>query len=132
MPKPEAVLNISLMNRAFRWSWLLGRRVFIVWKNPLFYESVRLLLRHPEIDIIGETANFADAQDIIGRLRPDTVIVEELGNEVPAEVLAVLERSKWHTRIIGFSLDDNRLNLYHREERTAAEAADLLHLVNSD
>lgn len=110
----------------------MGRRVFIVWTNPLFYESVRLLLSHPEIDIVGETANFSDAQDIIRRLRPDTVIVEEVGNEVPAEVLAVLEQSKWHTRIIGFSLDDNRLNLYHREERNAGEAADLRHLVFSD
>jgi DNA-binding NarL/FixJ family response regulator len=120
------------MNRAYRWSWLLGRRVFIIWTHPLFYESVRLLLSDPEIEIVGETEDLRSAHSAIAQLRPDTVIVEELGEGAPSEFLSVLESSQWPSRVIGFSLNDNRLNIYRHEKRNAGKAADLRHLVISD
>jgi hypothetical protein len=30
------------------------RRVFVIWANPIFRESVRLLLRHPDVEWVGE------------------------------------------------------------------------------
>lgn len=132
MTSRKAAFNISLMIRASRRCWILGRRIYIVWTNPLFFESVRLLLDHPEIEIIGQTASIQDLMKDISDLRPDTIIVEELNKGVPAEVLALLERRSHPSRIIGFSMNDNKLNLYHREERIVGKANDLLQIVNSD
>lgn len=108
------------------------QRIFIIWSNPLFRESVRLLLKHQDIEIIGAAADFADAQDEILRLQPDTLIIEDIGGGTHAEALAILESSHCVKRIIGFSLDDNKLSVYRREERTVVRAEDLLSLVHSD
>ena len=108
------------------------QRVFIIWSNPLFRESVRLLLNHPDIEIIGATADFANAQDEILHLQPDTLIVEDIGGGTHAEALGILESSHYVKRIIDFSLDDNKLTVYRREEITVVRAEDLLSLVHSD
>jgi DNA-binding NarL/FixJ family response regulator len=108
------------------------RRVFIVWSHPLSHESVRLLLNHPDVEVVGATSDYLTARNEIARLQPDTVIVEEPAGGASAEALALLESSRRVTRVIGFSLDDNKLSVYRREERTAARAEDLLRLVNSD
>lgn len=110
------------------------RRVFIIWSHPLSHESVRLLLNHPDVEIVGATADHLIAREEITRLQPDTIIVEveEMTKGVPTEALALLESSPCVTRVIGFSLQDNRLSVYHREERTVARAEDLLGLVHND
>lgn len=108
------------------------QRIFIIWSNPLFRESVRLLLNHPDIEIIGATTDFANAQDEILHLQPDTLIVEDIGGGTHPEALAILESNPRVKRIIGFSLDDNKLSVYRREEKTVVRAEDLLSLVHSD
>lgn len=108
------------------------QRVFIIWSNPLFRESVRLLLNHPDIEIIGAATDFTDAQDEILHLEPDTLIVEDIGGGTHAEALAILECNHFVKRIIGFSLDDNKVSVYRRDEITAVRAEDLLSLVYSD
>lgn len=108
------------------------RRVFIIWSHPLSHESVRRLLNHPDIEIVGATSSYSTARDEITRLQPDTVIVEEMHDSTHAEVVGILESSHGVTRVIGFSLNDNKLNVYHREERLVARAEDLLSLVHSD
>lgn len=108
------------------------QQVFIIWSHPLFHESVRLLLRHPDVEIIGSTADYETARDDIERLRPNTVIVEETGSGTHVEALAILDSSRFAPRVIGFSLEDNKLNVYHRQESTVARAEDLLRLVQSD
>ena len=55
------------------------RRVFVIWTNPLFFDFVRLLLRHPAIELVGATSDHATSQSEIDRLRPDAVIVEKTG-----------------------------------------------------
>jgi DNA-binding NarL/FixJ family response regulator len=108
------------------------QRIFIIWSNELFRESVRLLLDHPDIEIIGAAADFANAQDEILHLQPDTLIIEDIGRGAHAEALAILESSHFVKRIIGFSLDDNKLRVYRREEITVVRAEDLLSMVQSD
>ena len=34
------------------------QRVFIIWSYPLFHESVRLFLEHPDIKLVGATSDF--------------------------------------------------------------------------
>ncbi len=106
------------------------RRVFVIWTHPLFYESVRLLLQHPDIEWVGATADRAVARSQIARLCPDTILIEEEeGGSVSAEALNVLDASSADVRVIRLSLADNELKVYHREQRTVAKAEDLLRLI---
>ena len=108
------------------------RRVFAIWAHPIFHESVRLLLSHPDIEWTGATSDYAAAKDAILNLQPDTVVVEEVGGQVPAEVTQVLEAIPWAVRIISLNLTDNKSIVYHRERRTIEQPEDLLHLIQGE
>ncbi len=105
------------------------RRVFVVWTNPLFHESAVLLLKHPDIIIVGATADFTTAhEDIIG-LHPDTILFEKTRAGYPVDVIGILEAETWNIRIIELSLETNEMSIYHREHQTVVEAGDLLQFV---
>lgn len=108
------------------------RRVFIIWTNPLFHASVVLLLNSPDIEVIGATPDYASACKEITKHEPDTVLFEKTGAGIPAEVVDVLETSTWAIRVFGLSLDDNELNVYHRERQIMGQAGDLLRIIQSD
>jgi DNA-binding NarL/FixJ family response regulator len=108
------------------------QRVFVIWTHPLFLVSVRLLLNHPNIELVGASSNYAAAQEELSSLQPDCVIVEEVESNLPAIEMDILKTSSWVVRLIGLNLDDNRLNVYHREQRSVVEAGDLLHLILND
>lgn len=106
------------------------RRVFVIWTHPLFHESVRLLLDHPQIDWAGATSDHEAAQRHIADLRPDTILIEELeGSQAGEEALKLLESISSDIRIIRLGLENNVLTIYHREQRTVGQAGDLLRLI---
>ncbi len=105
------------------------RRVFVIWTHSLFHESVRLLLRHPDIEWVGATTDLAAAREQIASLRPDTILVEEREGSLSPEALEIMEACPWEVRVIGLSLADNQTSVYHREQRTVGKAEELLHLV---
>lgn len=105
------------------------RRVFVIWTNPLFHESVRLLLKHPGITWVGAAADFTTAHEEIMRLHPDTILFEKTRAGIPVDVMEILEVEAWDMRIIGLSLDNNEMSLYRRERQTVVEAGDLLQFV---
>ncbi|MBI3361644.1 MAG: response regulator transcription factor [Chloroflexi bacterium] len=108
-------------------------RAFVIWTHPLFHESVRRLLSHPDIEWAGATSDHAKAPDLIASLQPNTILFEEGESEdALAEMLKILEASSSDVRVIRLSLSDNQLTVYHREQRTVAQAEDLLHLIQSD
>lgn len=107
----------------------VSQRVLIVWLNPLFRESAFLLLQHPEIEWLGAVHDYETVRDIVLSKQPDTIVVEEAGGRVPTEVMAILEEEAFKGRLVSFSLIDNRLHIFHREEWNAAQADDLLHLI---
>ena len=105
-------------------------RVFVIWSHPLFHESVRLLLRHPDIEWVGATSDHAAAHDQIVRYNADTIVIEtEESTDAPAETLDILEASSADMRVIRLGLIDNQLTMYHRERRTVGQAEDLLKLI---
>jgi len=108
------------------------RRVFAIWAHPIFHESVRRLLDRPGIEWTGATSDYAAAKDAILSLRPDTVLVEEVGGQVPAEVKEVLETISWPVRIISLNLADNKSIVYRQERRTIEQPEDLLRLIHGD
>ncbi len=107
----------------------MPRRLYLIWTNPLFRDSARALLSHPEIDWLGATSDYAAAGAAILQLHPDTVLVEELGNSLPHDLVEVLRLNRVDMRLIGASLDRNWLQVWQCEEHTLAQADDLLSLV---
>ena len=65
-------------------------------------------------------------------LQPDTIIIEEVGNTAQADITLILETSTWSVRVIGLDLTNNRLSVYHCEDRTVLQAEDLVSLILSE
>jgi DNA-binding NarL/FixJ family response regulator len=108
------------------------QRAFVIWTHPLFHESVRRLLQHPDVEWVGGTSDHAAAREQIASLRPDTILIEQGESGAPPEALEVLEACSWKVRVVGLGMDDNRLIVYRREQRTVVQAGDLLRLIQSD
>ena len=108
------------------------RRVFIFWTHPLFHEAVRMLLKHPEIVWVGASSQYTVDKDQIASSSPDTILVEEIEDTVPADIMKFLETSHDSLRVIGLSLENNQMHTYHRVERTVGKAEDLLQWILND
>ena len=112
----------------------MAQRVYIVWRYPLFHETVSLLLEHPEIAIVGSESDRKEAQREITELMPDIIILEEDeetdGGSIDAEILQFME-TEWEPRIARLSLQDNVLRLYQREQRTISNREDLLSILQT-
>lgn len=111
---------------------MVPKSVFIIWKNPLFHESVRLLLNHSEIEWLGSTSDIKAAKDEILKLKPDTILIEEMQGRTSMEVMRVLESQLWDVRIFGLNLTDNTLHVYHHQEQKILKADDLVRLILSN
>lgn len=110
---------------------MAARRVYVVWANPLFRDSVLALLRHPDVHCVGIMNRSAIVQEEILSTEPDTILVEKAGGQLSQEVMNLLEQSNFMGRLVSFSLTGNRLHVYHREEWVAVQADDLLRLILS-
>jgi DNA-binding NarL/FixJ family response regulator len=106
------------------------RRVFIAWSHSLFYGSVRLLLNHPAIEIVGSGQDSETIWNEVINLRPDTVIVERTG-EVGETAASHQAFRAWDsgTRIIRVGLENNIAQVCRCEQHTLEKAEDLLQLV---
>lgn len=107
----------------------MSHRLFLIWTNPLFRDSVRLLLNHPNVKWVGAASNWATAQPEILSLQPDTILVEEREDNVSIEAMEILEATPWNVRIVSVSLDNNKLSILYREQKAVGQAEDLLRLV---
>jgi DNA-binding NarL/FixJ family response regulator len=107
----------------------MSHQLFVIWTNPLFRDSVRLLLSHPSVKWVGAASNWATAQPEILSLRPDTILVEEGEDCVSIEVTEILKATPWNVRVVTVSLDNDKLIIFHREQKTVGQAEDLLHLI---
>jgi len=105
--------------------------VFVVWSNPLFRDTVKALLAHPEVRLVGHSRSCTPSLAEIEHLRPGTIIIEETQENpaVGADVLRILETSSWKLQVIRLSLQDNELWLYQREQQLLEQGEDLLHLI---
>ena len=108
------------------------QQVFILWFTPLFYDSIRWLLKHPNIELVGESSNYSTAHTDIARARPNTILIEDTGNHLSEMVMEYLNASAWAIKIILLGLDDNKLIVYHHERRSMVETEDLLQLILSE
>ena len=108
---------------------MISQRVFVVWINPLFRDSVLILLQHPQVEYVGAANDEEVAVENILNKEPDTVLVEETEGKVSSTILNLFEQPSFKGRLVSLNLIDNRLCVYRREEWTALHAEDLIHLV---
>lgn len=105
------------------------RSVYVIWRHPLFLESVRLLLEHPDIQFVGTNSDYSIAREELVSLQPNTIIIEEVLEDQSFQVIDILESCPWNVLVVLISIEDNQLNLYQREQRIVGQAGDLLKLV---
>lgn len=103
-----------------------ARQVYIIWAHPLFHESMRLLLDHPQIQFVGETSDYLAAQEELVRLRPDILLMEDDNGEEHARIMEYFQACPWSMMIFLISMDDNELGIYHHEKRAVVRTNDLL------
>ena len=126
---PLHFLTYQYGGPAIAGSKMNARRVFVIWINPIFRESIRLLLADPAIECVGMTTDYEGAQEEILNGDVDTILVEVEEGRIPRKVLDILDATTFSGRLISCSLNDNRLDVYHREQWTVAYPEDLLHLI---
>lgn len=108
---------------------MTGRRLYVVWTHPIFHESVRLLLNHPSVEWVGAASDCEVGLSEILALKPDTILMEETEEACRFRATDILEVAPWNVRVLSMSLNENRLSIFHREQKTVGQAEDLLHLV---
>jgi len=111
---------------------MAARRIYVVWTSPLFYDSLLLLLRHPQIECLGGTADRSAARTQLQALQPDTILVEAEKDRVSADALQILQACTWDARVIGLSLADNKLSMFCRQQCMMTQSEDLFRLVLAD
>jgi len=106
------------------------RRVFIAWSHSLFHGSVRLLLNHPEIEVIGACLGSEIIWSEVISLHPDTIIIERGGeggeNAVGLEAFPACESGM---RFVQVGLEDNTAWVCRCEPHVIEQAQDLVLLV---
>jgi len=109
----------------------MSRRVFVVWANPLFFETLRALLNRSSIEVAGSSTDYRAARAEIETVRPDVVIVEETDDESvnQSETFRLLDEGRWAMKIVRLNLQDNNLWLYQRERKIIERVEDLLQLI---
>lgn len=105
------------------------RRVYLVWTNPLFFESARLMLQHPDLVWLGSSKDLETAREEIHRFQPDTILFERTTADYPAFLVKMVDLAPQDVRIIGLSLGDNEISLFHHEHQTVVKASDLIQFV---
>lgn len=105
------------------------RRLFVVWINPLFVNSLRLVLQHPDIEWAGSAVDDENLPAQITALQPDTVLVEGVDQDHIRKVTSLLQYSQGSMRVIGLNLSDNQITVCNIGQDSLIKVDDLIHLV---
>jgi chemotaxis response regulator CheB len=110
---------------------MVGRKVLVLWINPLFHETVRLLLQKADVEVVGALRHRAPWREQVQRHQPDTVIIESEPDETSenGETLSILRSGP---TVIRLSLSDNDISLYKRQQKNITDADELIELILSE
>lgn len=104
-------------------------RIYLICVNRLIGEGVHMVLRREGFDLVGLETDPHTALAQVRVLNPDVVVVESKGDRTDANLimgLASLAYEKENLRIIRISLIDEKLHIYHQEQRHMATTQDLI------
>lgn len=104
-------------------------RIFLICVNRLVFEAVRLMLSREGFELLGLETDLQTGLTQVRALNPDVVLVEGNDGEEDGKLLTALARlayEKANLRIIRLSLIDERLHIYHQEQRRLVNTQDLV------
>lgn len=109
-------------------------RVYILSDKDLFGQGVmRLLKGESTIEIVGKGAEPDQAIEDIERLRPDAVIVESSDFvQDSVSTAARILRTSATMKVVCLNLKDNKLHVFHGEQREARGVEDLVDAINHE
>ena len=103
--------------------------VFILASRPLFAQGVQSLLSgQPDIQVVGVATVGPDVFARVQAAAPDVVIIEAAGEEQGRLVAQVLE-SIPGAKVIGLTLEDNRIQTYYQQMKQGRRVEDLLEAI---
>jgi hypothetical protein len=104
-------------------------RVFILASQPLFAQGVQSLLSgQPGIQVVGVAIVGPDTFVRVQATAPDVVIIEATGEEQGRLIAQVLD-SIPGAKVIGLSLEDNRIHIYYQQLKQGRRVEDLLEAI---
>lgn len=109
-------------------------RVLIIEEDSLFSNGVELLLVLQEnLEIVGSVR--ADLQVVTAEIQatnPNVIIISDDIATSNAQLIMSLLRAYPDLRIITFSLEDNRINVYDKREVIVSTASDLITAITEE
>jgi chemotaxis response regulator CheB len=109
---------------------MANHRVYVIWTNPLFHDSLRQLLDHSEIEWVGAASDFSIAVEEITRFQPDTILIEDVAGETTTSTfMKIMEKFQWDLRLIRVSLNDNQMIVFQHAQQTVQQPEDLIRLI---
>jgi hypothetical protein len=106
-------------------------RVFIVASHPLFAQGVESLLEGQSgLSVVGMGAAELTVVDQIRKLRPDVVILDS-DSDAQSALLPMLLRENLGVKLIGLTLEDNRIDIYYQQQLVGTDVADLVEAVRA-
>jgi hypothetical protein len=106
-------------------------RVFIVASHPLFAQGVESLLHgQPGLAVVGMGAAELGVVEKIRELRPDVVILDA-DSDGQTTLLPVLLRENLGVKLVGLTLEDNRIDVYYQHQIIGTDVGDLIEAVRA-
>ena len=108
--------------------------IFIVSRYSLFSKGIETLLHQAEgLEIVGCEKDLAQAIEQIRFLQPDVVIVDSRDSDANrGTIMMQVMKEGLRTRVVGLSLNDNKIYVCHGEQRTIEELKDFLEPITTD
>jgi hypothetical protein len=103
------------------------RRVFILASQPLFAQGVESLLTgQSDIEVIGTALIGPGAFDRVAAADPDVIIIEAESGEEQSRLVTKSLACASEAKIIGLTLDDNRISIFYQQMKESRRVDDLL------
>ena len=102
-------------------------RVLVVEEDSLFRNGIESSLRHANMQIIGTAP--ADIHVIVAEIKrtnPTAIILNDQSDNIDAQLILNLLNIYPTLKIIGLSLEHNRLNVYGKQEVQVTTTDDLI------
>ena len=108
-------------------------RVFILSCHPLLGQGIEsLLCQETELEIVGQETDADRAIERIQELGPDVVLVD---NDAPAldlkPIIMRILKERSGITVVGLSLQDNTIRIYHGKHRLIQEVEDLVQAIET-
>ena len=110
------------------------KRVFMLSSQLMFSRGVENLLGgQATVEIVGRASDAIHALKRIRELQPDVVILDSKDlASVSSRIVASILKEVPAARVVFLNLSDDRIRVYHGEQRTARSVDDLLEVINQD